>query len=99
MGMFHPFQVTIHVYRPRHGIFTRMTITEQGHTSTFTAHGRNWFWGVLGRHRGQATRRRRWMKAMRRAVGAQSGVRADIRAWAQDRGDDSPLTRWLAIAV
>lgn len=42
-GTFHPFQVTIHVYRPRHGIFTRMTITEQGHTDTFDAHGTLWF--------------------------------------------------------
>lgn len=31
-GTFHPFRVTVHVYRPRSGIFTRMTITEQGHS-------------------------------------------------------------------
>ena len=42
-GTFHPFQVTIHVYRPRHGIFTRMSITEQGHSYTLKAHGINWF--------------------------------------------------------
>jgi hypothetical protein len=42
-GTFHPFQVTIHVYRLRHGIFTRMTITEPGHSYTVTAHGSNWF--------------------------------------------------------
>lgn len=41
-GTFHPVHVTIHVYRPRHGIFTRMTITEQGHTYTFSARGPIW---------------------------------------------------------
>jgi hypothetical protein len=43
-GTFHPFQVTLHVYRPRHGMFTRMTMTEQGHTTTFKSHGTNWFY-------------------------------------------------------
>lgn len=42
-GTFHPLRVTVHVYRPRHGIFTRMTITEQGHSYTFNAHGSTWF--------------------------------------------------------
>ncbi len=43
-GTFHPFKVTVHVYRPRAGIFTRMTIHEQGHSYTFHAHGPdNWF--------------------------------------------------------
>jgi hypothetical protein len=42
-GTFHPFKATIHVYRPRHGVFTRMTITEQGHTYTLKIHGSNWF--------------------------------------------------------
>jgi hypothetical protein len=43
-GTFHPFRATIHVFRPRHGIFTRMTLTEQGHTTTFRAHGSDtWF--------------------------------------------------------
>ncbi len=42
-GTFHPIRVKVHVYRPRRGIFTRMTITEQGHTFTFDAHGHNWF--------------------------------------------------------
>ncbi|MGI8903583.1 MAG: hypothetical protein ACR2IP_07995 [Solirubrobacteraceae bacterium] len=40
-GTFHPFKVTVHVYRPRAGIFTRMTISEQGHTYTLHAHGRD----------------------------------------------------------
>ena len=42
-GTFRPSQVTIHVYRPRHGIFTRMTITQQGHSYTVRAQGSNWF--------------------------------------------------------
>jgi len=42
-GTFHPFRVTVHVYRPRHGIFTRMTIVEQGHSYTAKEHGTNWF--------------------------------------------------------
>lgn len=42
-GTFHPFRVTVHVYRPRHGVFTRMTIVEQGHSYTAKAHGTNWF--------------------------------------------------------
>ena len=42
-GTFHPLKVTVHVDRPRHGIFTRMTITELGHSTTFDAHGTNWF--------------------------------------------------------
>lgn len=42
-GTFHPFRAKIHVYRPRHGIFTRMTLSEQGHTFTFKARGLGWF--------------------------------------------------------
>ncbi|MDQ2759925.1 MAG: hypothetical protein M3Y17_05680 [Actinomycetota bacterium] len=43
-GTFHPFKVTVHVYRPRAGVFTRMTIVEQGRSYTFHAHGRDlWF--------------------------------------------------------
>lgn len=42
-GTFHPFKVTIHVYRPRHGTFTRMTIIEGGHTYTVKARGSSWF--------------------------------------------------------
>ena len=38
-GTFHAFRVMVHVYRPRRGIFTRMTITEQGHTYTLDARG------------------------------------------------------------
>jgi hypothetical protein len=29
-GTFHPVRATVHVCRPRHGLFTRMTITERG---------------------------------------------------------------------
>jgi hypothetical protein len=39
LGTFHAFRATVHVFRPRHGIFTRMTISEQGHTYTLRAHG------------------------------------------------------------
>src|SRR5262249_45303316 len=42
-GTFRPIHVKVHVYRPRHGIFTRMTITERGHSYTFKVHGTNWF--------------------------------------------------------
>jgi hypothetical protein len=42
-GTFYPIRVSVHVYRPRHGMFTRMTITEQGRSYTFSAHGTNWF--------------------------------------------------------
>lgn len=43
-GTFHPVRVKVHVYRPRHGIFTRMTLTEHGHSYTLKAHHRtNWF--------------------------------------------------------
>ncbi len=38
-GTFHAIRATVHVYRPRHGIFTRMTITEQGHSVTLDANG------------------------------------------------------------
>jgi hypothetical protein len=39
-GTFHPVRCTVHVYRPRHGVFTRMTLTEQGRSYTFIARGR-----------------------------------------------------------
>jgi hypothetical protein len=39
-GTFHAFRASVHVYRPRGGIFTRMTVTEQGHTFTLRARGR-----------------------------------------------------------
>jgi hypothetical protein len=38
-GTFHPFRATVHVYRPRRGIFTRMTISSQGHSFTLEARG------------------------------------------------------------
>lgn len=40
-GTFHPFHATVHVYRPRRGIFTRMTITERHHRVTYDARGRD----------------------------------------------------------
>ncbi len=42
-GTFHPIKVDVHVYRPRRGVFTRMTVTEHGHRYTFHAHGDLWF--------------------------------------------------------
>lgn len=42
-GTFHPFRVKVHVYRPRHGIFTRMKIREHGGTVTLkTFHRTGW---------------------------------------------------------
>jgi hypothetical protein len=38
-GTFHPVRATVHVYRPRRGIFTRMTISDQGHAFTLDANG------------------------------------------------------------
>lgn len=39
-GTFHAFKANVHVYRPRAGVFTRMTITDQRHSYTLHAIGR-----------------------------------------------------------
>ncbi len=45
-GTFYPAKVTVHVYRPRGGVFTRLEFRYSHHTVTLTAvhSGRAWYW-------------------------------------------------------